>query len=661
MKSCIIFQHNFLLLMYKALITILVFLNISFSKQNEKPINTCGKLLSYQNEMTEVSTLSEMQEKIDISYYDIDISIDIELEQILGNVFLSGSVGLDQPDSIELDLSNSMIVDSIYLNNILSSFIHSDNKIKIPTPEENLPNGYDFNVQIFYHGQPTSTGFGSFNFDTYNGISHLWTLSEPYGARDWWPCKDDPSDKADSLEISVTLQEDQIVVSNGLLIQEVNVGNNQKKYTWFESYPISTYLVSITSYPYTVWHDEYIGLNGDTLPLDFYVYPDHYEMVHDNYLLTKDMMKVFAEKFGEYPFMNEKYGHAEFGRGGGMEHQTISSMGGYSEWLIAHELGHQWWGNLVTCADFHHIWLNEGFARFSEAIWEEASNGPEAYKNYWSNHTYYGSGTIYVEDPSTTGQIFNGNLTYNKAGWVVHMLRGVLGDSLFFEALQSYAFNDSLAYNAVTTEAFKLVCEDISGLELDSFFEQWIFGEYYPKYSLAWNVNDENQLTINISQIQNWQFFEMPIEIDVFTDLDTFRLKVDNYGFSQDYLINSINGVVQRVELDPENWILKEVQYLTTNNQLPTNSDLIMYPAFPNPFNPVVNVNYFIPEVIGEFQSRIFIYNLSGALVQELDPVQSYPGLNKISWDASDQASGLYFLRVKAESKSYTQKIQLIK
>jgi hypothetical protein len=232
---------------------------------------------------------------------------------------------------------------------------------------------------------------------------------------------------------------------------------------------------------------------------------------------------------------------------------------------------------------------------------------------------------------------------------------------LFFEALQSYAFNDSLAYNAVTTEAFKLVCEDISGLELDSFFEQWIFGEYYPKYSLAWNVNDENQLTINISQIQNWQFFEMPIEIDVFTDLDTFRLKVDNYGFSQDYLINSINGVVQRVELDPENWILKEVQYLTTNNQLPTNSDLIMYPAFPNPFNPVVNVNYFIPEVIGEFQSRIFIYNLSGALVQELDPVQSYPGLNKISWDASDQASGLYFLRVKAESKSYTQKIQLIK
>ena len=655
------FQHNSLFLMHKAIFTILLPLSFTFSQQNEKLINTCGKLLSYQNRMTEVSTLSEMQEKIDISYYDIDISIDIESEQISGNVFLSGSVGLDQPDSIELDLSNSMTVDSIYVNNLLTLFDHDDNKIKIPTPEETLTEGYDFNVQIFYHGQPTSTGFGSFNYDTYNGIPHIWTLSEPYGARDWWPCKDDPSDKADSLEISVTLQEEQIVVSNGLLIEEVSIGNNLKKYTWFESYPISTYLVSITSYPYTVWHDEYIGLNGDTLPLDFYVYPDHYEIVHDNYLLTKDMMKIFAEKFGEYPFMNEKYGHAEFGRGGGMEHQTISSMGGYSEWLIAHELGHQWWGDLVTCSDFHHIWLNEGFARFSEAIWVEASNGSEAYKNYWSNHTYYGSGTIYVEDPSTTSQIFNGNLTYNKAGWVVHMLRGVLGDSLFFEALQSYAYNDSLAYDAVTTEDFKLVCENVSGLELDSFFEQWIYGEFYPKYSLAWNMNNGNQLQINISQFQNWQFFKMPIEIAVFTDLDTFRLKVDNHGLSQDYLINSVNGVVQRVELDPENWILKEVQYLTTDNQLPENSHLIMYPAYPNPFNPVVNVNYFIPEVIGEFQSRIFIYNLSGKLVEELDPVQSYPGLNKISWDASDQASGVYFLRVKAENRSYTQKIQLIK
>ena len=143
-------------------------------------------------------------------------------------------------------------------------------------------------------------------------------------------CKDDPSDKADSADIVIIVPSEQIAVSNGILIEEEDLGDGRKKYHWSERYPICTYLVSVTTYPYTVWYDQYIGLNGDTLPLEYYVYPDHYELVYDNYLLTKDMMEVFAVKFGEYPFMGEKYGHAEFGRGGGMEHQTITSMGGYS-------------------------------------------------------------------------------------------------------------------------------------------------------------------------------------------------------------------------------------------------------------------------------------------------------------------------------------------
>tara|TARA_B000000441_G_scaffold131524_1_gene116228 strand:+ start:304 stop:753 length:450 start_codon:yes stop_codon:yes gene_type:complete len=147
-------------------------------------------------------------------------------------------------------------------------------------------------------------------------IDHIWTLSEPYGSRTWWPCKDDPSDKADSADIVIIVPGEQIAVSNGILIEEEDLGDGRKKYHWSERYPICTYLVSVTTYPYTVWYDQYIGLNGDTLPLEYYVYPDHYELVYDNYLLTKDMMEVFAEKFGEYPFMGEKYGHAEFGRGG---------------------------------------------------------------------------------------------------------------------------------------------------------------------------------------------------------------------------------------------------------------------------------------------------------------------------------------------------------
>ena len=332
----------------------------------------CSQTKSSSRVFSETSTLTEDQGKIDITYYKIDFEIDFNSEQILGSVIANGFVGMDQPDYIEFDFSDEMIVDSVWFNNEGISFDHIDDIIKIPA-QASIPEGYNFSCQIFYHGSPPTSGFGSYNFDMHNNIDHVWTLSEPYGARDWWPCKDDPSDKADSVDIIVTVPSEQIVVSNGLLIDEQDLPNGKKTYHWSERYPICTYLVSIATYPYTFWTDTYVGLNGDTLPLEYYVYPDHYELVYDNYLLTNDMMEVFANKFGEYPFMGEKYGHVEFGRGGGMEHQTISSMGGHSEWLIAHELGHQWWGDLVTCSSFHHIWLNEGFARFSEAIWDEAS------------------------------------------------------------------------------------------------------------------------------------------------------------------------------------------------------------------------------------------------------------------------------------------------
>ena len=617
----------------------------------------CSNSTTAQRWLSIGSSLTENQNKIDISYYRIDIDIDMESEEIRGSTIVNGFVGEDQPDSIELDFSNQMNIDSIIFNNQVWEFSHQNNMIKIPPPYFDIEE-YSFSFEIFYNGSPSP---GPFNFDEHLNIPHIWTLSEPYGSREWWPCKDDPSDKADSADIFITVPDDQIVVSNGNLIQELEINNGRKQYHWSERYPICTYLISVTTYPYIVWYDQYIGLAGDTLPLEYYVYPDHYEITQNNYLLTKNMMQVFAEKFGEYPFMNEKYGHVEFGRGGGMEHQTISSLGGYSQWLIAHELGHQWWGDLVTCASFHHIWLNEGFARYSEALWEEAYNGRDAYIEYWQNHAYYGPGTVFVEEPNTASEIFNGNLTYNKAGWVVHMLRGVLGDSLFYESLKSYGYNDSLSYGAVTTEDFQAICEDVSNLDLSQFFQQWIYGEYYPRYSVSWAMNGVNELIVTINQTQGWQYFFMPIELQVLLPNDTLFFIVNDDGYDREFNLGSLDDIPYSVQLDPNNWILKEVQYLNVDSILPSNSQITVFPAYPNPFNPQTFIQFFVPEQMGEIESSIRIYDLTGKLVDQLNSNIIRPGINKTFWNAVGQPSGTYFVQLVANKKLYNQKIQLVK
>jgi len=648
--------------MIRRLILIFISFGILYSQNpSDKSIETCGHVLSAAKWLNTESTLTVNQEKIDVTYYRIDLNIDIDAEEIDGSVLVNGWIGMDQPDSIELDFADEMIVDSVKFYGELWPFVHESDYLKVPAPETTIPEGYSFRVEVFYHGTPPYTGFGAFNFDTHANIDHIWTLSEPYGARDWWPCKDDPSDKADSVDIIITVPEEQIVASNGILVSETNVGNERKQYHWQETYPICTYLISVTTYPYTVWQDEYIAMNGDTLPLNYYVYPDHYESVYDNYLLTNDMMEVFAQRFGEYPFMGEKYGHAEFGRGGGMEHQTLTSLGGSSQWLIAHELGHQWWGNLVTCASFHHIWLNEGFARFSEAIWEEAYNGIQAYKDYWQSHEYYGPGTIFVENPNSVGNIFDGNLSYNKAGWIVHMLRGVMGDSLFFESLQSYVYHDSLAYGAVTTDDFQTVCENVSGLDLGDFFQQWIYGEYYPQYAVSWEMLDTDELIVTIEQTQNWQTFRMPIQLNVTTPTETLSFTVENESTYETYNLGLIGADVIDVKLDPDNWILKDVVYLSIDSNLPQSEQLVIYPAYPNPFNPETTLSFFIPENIGQSLAKVVVYDLKGSLVSIIWDGSIQPGLFTLKWKPKNVASGSYFIRLTTLNTSYSQKVQLVK
>ena len=611
--------------------------------------------------------MNQNQEKIDIKFYELNLDIDFNSSRIHGSVTVNGVIGNIYPDFIELDLYDNMTVDSILQNNIPILYLHENDMLKIPISDITLNDENLFSLTIFYQGTPDHCGAGGFKFDEHQNIGHVWTLSEAYCARSWWPCKDDPSDKADSVNIivSVPIEPAYIVASNGLL-SSTTINNNKKTYFWKERYPITTYLVSLAIYPYTKWVDQYVSpISSDTMLIEHYVFPDRYEASYPNYSLTKDMLSFFSELFGEYPFISEKYGHADFTWGGGMEHQTLSSMGSFSQNLMVHELGHSWWGNLITCKTFNDIWLNEGFARYCQALWAEHMYGREAYFDFMNNHAYYGAGTIYVENPSSNSQIFSAGLSYNKASWVLHMLRHKVGETMFFDILKSYASNDSLSYNAASTSDFQKVCEDISGLDFEQFFQQWIYGEKYPKYELSWWHEGNGIYNVKIDQVQSYNFFSMPIDLKFSGSagpmlVDT-TIVIENNNSSQLYEFSGFNFLVENVMLDPENWILKEATYSVNeiDNILPDRVEVEK--AFPNPFNSKVKLSFYINPQFGDTHVNVNIFDLRGKIVESLIDNEFIPGYHTTFWNANGKSSGVYFIQLATDNYIDSQKILFLK
>ena len=638
-----------------------------FYGEDIEPKYLCSHEKSASRWQTQNSTLNQNQEKIDIKFYELNLDIDFNSSRIHGSVTVNGVIGNIYPDFIELDLYDNMTVDSILQNNIPILYLHENDMLKIPISDITLNDENLFSLTIFYQGTPDHCGAGGFKFDEHQNIGHVWTLSEAYCARSWWPCKDDPSDKADSVNIiiSVPLEPAYIVASNGLL-SSTTINNNKKTYFWKERYPITTYLVSLAIYPYTKWVDQYVSpISSDTMLIEHYVFPDRYEASYPNYSLTKDMLSFFSELFGEYPFISEKYGHADFTWGGGMEHQTLSSMGSFSQNLMVHELGHSWWGNLITCKTFNDIWLNEGFARYCQALWAEHMYGREAYFDFMNNHAYYGAGTIYVENPSSNSQIFSAGLSYNKASWVLHMLRHKVGETMFFDILKSYASNDSLSYNAASTSDFQKVCEDISGLDFEQFFQQWIYGEKYPKYELSWWHEGNGIYNVKIDQIQSNDIFSMPIDLkfsgSVGPMLVDTTIVIENSNSSQLYEFSGFNFLVENVMLDPENWILKEATYSVNeiDNILPDRVEVEK--AFPNPFNSKVKLSFYINPQFGDTHVNVNIFDSRGKIVESLIDNEFMPGYHTTFWNANGKSSGVYFIQLATDNYIDSQKILFLK
>lgn len=534
-----------------------------------------------------------------LTYHRMEWVIDPAVRQISGIVTTWFEAGVEGFQTLHFDLDPALNISAVRQRGVELSFqtLTAQKTISIQLPQPMALGALD-SVSIIYSGVPPQTGFGSFVQANPAGNPALWTLSEPYGARDWWPCKQDLNDKVDSIDIMVRTPQQYRVASNGLLVSEILEGSD-KIFHWRHRYPIPAYLIAISVTRYAVYSDFVPVPNADPIEVLNYVFPQDSAFARSQTWRTVEIMQLFNELFGMYPFAAEKYGHAQFGWGGGMEHQTMSFMGGFSHLLQAHELAHQWFGNKVTCGSWEDIWLNEGFATYMEGLTYNFLPATGNWRNYLSGKinsvVSQPGGSVWVNDTTSVNRIFNSRLTYNKGAMLLHMLRWKLGDEAFFQACRNYLNDPEIAFGYARTHQLKAHLEAQSGQDLGEFFEDWFYGQGYPSYTVTLAPSG-NGVQVRIGQTTSHtsvDFFEMPVPIRFYLANGTDTMVVFDHQFSgQEFWVELPAEVVSAV-FDPDLWLV------SANNTI----DVFLVPTrqpeeisglrwFPNPVGENVRVEW---------------------------------------------------------------------
>lgn len=591
----------------------------------------------------------------DIIYTRFEWQIDPAVNYIAGAVTPWFKPQSPTFNSIEFDLSSVLTVDSIKYHNAKLSFLHGSNHILTASLPATLPQGQQDSLTIFYRGAPAGSGLGSFAQSTHSNSPAVWTLSEPYGARDWWPCKQNLADKIDSIDVIVSCPNGNRVASNGLLLSETNNGNTAS-FHWKSRYPIAAYLVAIAVTNYAVF-TQTLTVPSGTLPIVNYMYPEYLASAQEEAKGILDIMKLYDSLLIPYPFSKEKYGHAQFGWGGGMEHQTMSFMYGLDFSLMAHECAHHWFGDHVTCGTWQDVWLNEGFATYLEGLCVQRYFGGERWLDWRTSKirdvTSQPNGSVFCTDTTTTGRIFNQRLSYFKGAYVLRMLRWKIGDQAFFKGLKEYLTNPRTAGKFGRTDFLRQHLEQASGMDLGGFLSQWYYGQGYPSYDVVWKQSG-HELSVTINQQSSHPsvpFFQMPVPIE-FAGLERDTVLVFDHRFAGQQFTCTVPFDIRLATFDPE------LQLLSKNNHISAIFDLDRtLPAmevFPNP------VHDFVQLRLQRDAERITSVDIYDALGQRVMAVNSPLSLSDVEISVSALSTGVYVLDVKtARGRYYSRFIKL--
>src|SRR5512133_1949379 len=585
----------------------------------------------------------------DVLFYHLKLNISDTSTYISGSTVVTVKTLSGSFESFSLNFSSKLHTDSVTLDNRRVNFLHDNDTLKVLAGQ--LPIDTSVSIEVFYHGlgKNYSTS-GIYNqFSTLWNRNLTWTLSEPFSAFEWFPCKQSLTDKADYVYVFLSTDNSLKAGSNGLLTAEVPLPDNRVRYEWKSKYPIDYYLISFTVSDFTDYSFYATLRNGDSVLVQNYIFSDNNYLEDNKYNIDKseDLLALYSDLLGTYPFADEKYGHCLSPFSGGMEHQTMTTLIDFSFLLVAHEMFHQWFGDYVTCSSWQDIWINEGFASYGEYLADQYLVS-QSEADRWINNTnqYVKSvpgGSVFIPEnqAGSENRIFNGRLSYKKGASIIHMIRQETGnDSVFFDALRT--FLDKYKFGTASGEDLKNHLNEKTGKDFTQFFNQWYYGEGYPIHSIRWDYRND---TLYISSLQTTSttktsYFDVKLDFRAIQDqgdtLISFR-QTAAFNEWQVYL----PGNVTSLQADPYHWLLIDVSDISVLPEIMTQTG---FTIVPNPARYKVTVKLNSPPVenytiyLASSEGRIMMSRESSSQTEEIN-INQYP-------------SGIYFVIIKNGKKT---------